>query len=240
MTRKHDALVRLLARLLRAAGYQVASDGPGTWEPRWDRPLLDAQGTQKRDADGNLLWEHARLDLRLEGGPEEPTTYGDVVVSQARADSWVRLGASGDGAVAAAAAASKARRYPPEQVPGARLVAFAVEAGGRWRKDAKDFLWRAAGRASERHPGLAELGSQGRGAVFSSWLSQLSCALQKANVACLRTASAGGRGPAPGASAEGAGLGEHAHAAPADDDWLAEEIEQLIQEGAAGAGVELS
>ena len=63
----------------------MAVDGPGTWEPRWDRPLLDRAGNQKRDEDGNLLWEHARLDLRLEGGPEEPTTFGDVVVSQARA-----------------------------------------------------------------------------------------------------------------------------------------------------------
>ena len=108
----------------------MTTDGPGTWEPRWDRPVLDAQGNQKRDAEGNLLWEHARLDLRLEGGPEEPTTYGDVVVSQTRAESWVRLGASADGAVAAEAAARKGRRYPPEQVPGAKLVAFSVEAGG--------------------------------------------------------------------------------------------------------------
>ena len=243
MTRKHDALVRLLARLLRAAGYQVATDGPGTWEPRWDRPALDAHGAQKRDADGNLLWEHARLDLRLEGGPEEPTTYGDVVVSQARADSWVRLGAATDGAVAAEAAARKARRYPPEEVPGAKLVAFAVEAGGRWSKDAKDFLWRAAGRASERHPGLAELGGQGRAAVFSSWLSQLSCALQKANVACLRTASAGDRGPAPGAGVEGAGLGEGAGVAAnaweePEDDWLAEAVEHLLQQARAAAEAE--
>ena len=35
--RKHDGLVQLLARLLRAAGYLVETDGPGTWEPRWDR-----------------------------------------------------------------------------------------------------------------------------------------------------------------------------------------------------------
>ena len=107
VTGKHDALVRLLARLLRAAGYQVASDGPGTWEPRWDRPVLDAHGTQKRDADGNFLWEHARLDLRLEGGPEEPTTYGDGVVSQARANSWARLGAAADEAVAAGGGAGR-------------------------------------------------------------------------------------------------------------------------------------
>ena len=79
--RKHNDLVLLLARLLRAAGYTVEADGPGTWEPRWDRPVLNRDGSQKRDADGNLLWERARLDLRWEGGPEEPITYGDVVVS---------------------------------------------------------------------------------------------------------------------------------------------------------------
>ena len=234
VTKKHDALVRLLARLLRAAGYLVATDGPGTWEPRWDRPVRDAQGNQRRDADGNLLWDHARLDLRLEGGPEEPTTYGDVVVSQARADSWARRGAAADGAVAAEAVARKVRRYPPEQVPGAKLVAFSVEAGGRWSKGAKDFLWRAAGRASERHPGLAELGSQGRAAVFSAWMSQLSCALQKANVACLRSASAGGRPPAQGARADGAGLAAEDLEAP-EGDWLAEVVEQLIQQAAAEA-----
>ena len=173
----------------------------------------------------------------MEGGPEVPTTYGDVVVSQARADSWARLGAPADGAVAAEAAARKARRYPPEQVPGAKLVAFSAEAGGRWSNGAKNFRWRAAGRASERHPGLAELGSQGCAAVFSNWLSQLSCALQKANVACLRTASAGGRDPAPGARAEGAGLAVHNEE---DEGWLAEAVEQLLQQAAAGAAAELS
>ena len=120
-----------MGRLLRAAGYVVAIDGPGTWEPRWDRPQLDRAGSQKRDEEGNLLWEHARLDLRLEGGPEEPTTFGDVVVSQARADSWVREGAAADGAAATAAARRKHVRYPPERVLGAKLVAFSVETGRR-------------------------------------------------------------------------------------------------------------
>ena len=118
-------------------------------------------------------------------------------------------------------------------------MAFSVEAGGRWSKDAKDFLWRAAGRASERHPGLAELGSQGRAAVYSAWLSQLSCALQKANVACLRSASAGGRPPAQGARAEGAGLAAEDLEAP-EGDWLAEAVEQLLQQAAADAAAELS
>ena len=139
-----------------------------------------------------------RDDLRLEGGPEEPTTYGDVVVSQARADSWVPEGALADGAAARSAARRKQRRYPPEQVPGAQLVAFSVEAGGRWDDGVLHFLKRAADRAAERHPGLAAMGAQGAAVVYNSWLAQLSCTLQKANVACLRSASAGGRGPAAG------------------------------------------
>ena len=238
--RKHDSLVRLLGRLLRAAGYSVATDGPGTWEPRWDRPLRDAHGRQRQDADGNLLWERARLDLRLEGGPEEPTTYGDVVVSHTRADSWVRWGAAADGAVAAEASRRKRVRYPPEQVPGATLVAFSVEAGGRWDGRALKFLKRAAGRASERHPGLAALGGDGAAAVYYSWLTQLSCALQKANVACLRSASAGGRGPASGSNPAGAlAAGDDGLEAGANDDWLAAAVEELLLQAAATAGADL-
>ena len=105
--------------------------------------------------------------------------------------------------------------------------------------DAKDLLWRAAGRASESHPGLAALGSQGRAAVYSAWLSQPSCALQKANVACLRSASAGFRPPAQGARAEGAGLAAEDLEAP-EGDWLAEPVEQLLQQAAADAAAELS
>ena len=79
--------------------------------------------------------------------------------------------------------------------------------------------------------------------MFSSWLSQFSCALQKANVACLRTASAGGRGPAPGASAERAGLGEGTGVAAnaleeLEDDWLAEAVEHLLQQARAAAEAE--
>ena len=126
-------------------------------------------------------------------------------------------------------------------MPGAKLVAFSVEAGGRWGGAALNFLRRAAGRASQRHPGLAALGGQGTGAVFSSWLSHPSCGLQKANVACLRSAGAGGRSPAPGVRAEGAGAGgtEPTNAEEADD-WLAEAVEQLLQQAAAGAAAELA
>ena len=124
MYRKHLALVRMLARLLWAAGYQVLEEA---WEPRWDRPVLDRHGAQKRDEDGNLLWERARLDLRLEGGPEEPTTYGDVVVSQARAESWVRLAAATDGAVAAEAAARGAKVLCVSTAPGHAPDASTIE-----------------------------------------------------------------------------------------------------------------
>ena len=236
--RKHDALVRLLGRLLRAAGYLVATDGPGTWEPRWDRPQLDRSGAQKRDADGNPLWDRARLDLRLEGGPEEPTTYGDVVVSPARADSWVREAAAGDGAAATGAAGRKRNRYPPELVPGARLVPFSVEVGGRWARSTLDWLRRAAGRASGRHPGLAALGGQGAAAVYSSWLGQLSCALQKANGACRRAAGAGGSCPAPGARPAGGGPGLE-DPEEAADDWMTEAVDELIRQAADSAADEL-
>ena len=99
------------------------------------------------------------------------------------------------------------------------------------------FLRGAAGRASERHPGLAALGGEGSGAVYSSWLAQLSCALQKANVACLRSANAGGRPPVPGTRGEGIGVSAHALEEP-EDDWLAEAVEHLLQQARAAAEAE--
>lgn len=231
---KHNSLVMLLARLLGAAGYLVDVDGPRTYEPRWDRPKRDRHGVQKRDAEGNLMWERAKLDHVLHGGPEEPTTYGDVVVSHARAPSHVREGAAADGATARGATRRKRVRYPEEQVPGAKLVAFSAETGGRWDEPALRFLKRAAGRASERHPGLAALQGQGQGVVFASWLSQLSCALQKANVACLRSAGSGGCAPAWGIPTAGIGHGA-GDGADENADWLEEAVEELLRRAAADA-----
>ena len=232
VSRRHDGLVRLLAKLLKAAGYHVLTE---QWEPRWDRPVLDRDGNQKRDEDGNLLWERARLDLLLSGGPEEPTTYGDVVVSQACADSWAARGAASDGAVAQEARKRKEKRYPPEDAPGTKLVAFSVEVGGRWDDKALAFLHRAAGRAAQRHPGLAVLGAAGTGAVLHSWLAQLSVALQKANVASLREAGGGTRGPAKNLNAAGAGLPEPRAAEAEEGDWLQDEVEELLRDAAAAA-----
>ena len=150
-----------------------AREGAGKGGQRGERAGRDGGGNQRGDGDGYVLWDDARGDRRVEGGAEEPTTYGDVVVSQARADSWARRGAAADGAVAAEAVARKVRRYPPEQVPGAKLVALSVEAGGRQGKDAKDFLWRAAGRATACNRRSAELGGPGRAAACSIGLCQL-------------------------------------------------------------------
>ena len=162
------------------------------------------------------------------------------MVSQARAESWVREGAAADGAVAKAAARRKHVRYPPDRVPGAKLVAFSVEAGGRWDRHTLNFLKRAAGRVSERHPGLAALGGQGAVVVYSSWLGQLACVLQKANVACLRSAAAAGPCPVPGVRAEGGASGDSAHVTQVEtDDWLAERIDQLLFEAAAAAAADL-
>ena len=59
-------------------------------------------------------------------------------------------------------------------------------------------------------------------------------------MACLRSASAAGRGPAPGARQEGAlPAGAETADATDDDDWLAEEVEGLLQQAAAAVGVEL-
>ena len=172
----------------------------------------------------------------VHGGPEEPTTYGDVVVSQARAESHVRAAAAVDGATARGARRRKRTRYPEEEVPGAKLVAFSVETGGRWDEPALSFLKRAAGRAAQRHPGLAALQGQGQSVVFASWLSQLSCALQKANVACLRSAGCGACAPAFGAPAAGASQGARDGAwAGEDADWLEEAVEELLWQAAAAA-----
>ena len=119
-------------------------------------------------------------------------------------------------------------------------MAFSVEAGGRWDDGALHFLKRAADRAAQRHPGLAAMGAQGAAVVYNSWLAQLSCTLQKANVACLRSASAGGRGPAAGASpADALAAGADGLAADAEEDWLAATVDELLHQAAAAANADL-
>ncbi len=181
-------VIFVLARLLRAAGYHVATE---VWETRWNKPQLDRHGQPKRDRRRNVHEERARLDLRLQAPPGEPLTYGDVVVGHPCAESWVRDAANVDGATAEVGVRRKLKRYPPEMLPSAKLVAFSVETWGRWAPGAVAFLKRAAGRAAQRSPGLASPDEGGANAVYAAWLRQLSCALQKGNVACLRGAASG-------------------------------------------------
>ena len=76
--------------------------------------------------------------------------------------------------------------------------------------------------------------------VYSSWLGQLSCALQKANVACLRSAAAAGPCPVPGVCAGGGAGVASDNATAAENDWLAEQVEELLLQAAAAAAVELA
>ena len=191
-------------------------------------------GPQRKAEAGPGPRERARLDLKLMAPPEEPLVYGDVVVSHPGAPSHVREAAAEDGGTAEKAVLRKQARYPPAQVPSARLVVFSVETGGRWAEDALSFLKRAAGRAAQRHPGLASLEGEGGSVVFSSWLRQLSCALQKENVAALRGAAAGGARTTRGAS-NAPRTGE-AEEEETEEDWLAEQVEELLVRAAAAAG----
>ena len=75
---------------------------------------------------------------------------------------------------------------------------------------------------------------EGGSLIFSSWLRQLSCALQKENVAALRGAAAGGARTARGAhNAPRAGEAEEEEM---EEDWLAERVEELLVRAAGTAG----
>ena len=59
-------------------------------------------------------------------------------------------------------------------------------------------------------------------------------------MACLRSASAGGRGPAAGASpADALAAGADGLAADAEEDWLAAAVDELLHQAAAAAGADL-
>ena len=69
------------------------------------------------------------------------------------------------------------------------MNAFSVETWGRWSSEAYRFLKHAADRSAVRSPSVQEMGERGSSAVLGSWLTQLSCALQKANVTMLRSSA---------------------------------------------------
>ena len=172
--RRHHWLRDIFAGIGREAGYATDTE---VLEPAWTRTRTNAQGETEV--------EHARLDNRFSGPPADPLVYGDVVVSHPEGTAWVNAAADADGATAAGAARGKHSRYPAFALPGGRLVAFSVEAFGRWGSEALEFLRGAAEATCERSPQLAFLGSWGVVALLGTWHGRLSVALQKGNAACL-------------------------------------------------------
>ena len=87
---------------------------------------------------------------------------------------------------------------------------------------------------TQRHPGLASLQGEGASAVFSTWPRQLSCTLQKANVAGVRGAAAGGaRAGRRDTEREEGSAGEPGVGEAEEEDWLAEQVEELLVRAAA-------
>ena len=123
--RRHHNLRDLYAAVGAEAGYTSSTE---VHEPSWTRA--------RQNAAGEWEVEQARLDNRFDGPPEDPLTYGDVVVSHPEASAWLGAAANTDGATAASAARGKHSRYPAWALPGGRLVAFSVETFGRWDAEA--------------------------------------------------------------------------------------------------------
>jgi len=172
--RRHHSIRDLLAAIGREAGYLAATE---VYEPSWTRARTNARG--------EVEIEHARLDNRFTGPPEDPLVYGDVVVSHPEATAWLAGAADRDGFAAHGAAKGKHARYPAFALPGGRLVPFSVETFGRWGPEALDFLRGAAQATCERSPQLAFLGSWGTVALLGAWHARLFIALQKGNAACV-------------------------------------------------------
>ena len=171
------------------------------------------------------------MDLRIEGGPDEPVAYVNVVISDPRAECWERMAALADGAVAGEAARRKHGRYPAELVPNARMVPFSVEAGGRLGAEALELLARAAGRASQRHQGVAAAGDEAGGALLGSWLGQLSCVLQKCLATRLRTAGGAGTQGSLEPGPDGVEDDE-------DNAWLLDQIDALLLQARTNAAAD--
>ena len=123
-------------------------------------------------------------------------------------------------AAAAGAADGKHRRYPASALPGGRLVPFSVETFGRWGAEAMEWLRGAVDAVAEVDPLVAAAGHWGKVGLLNAWQTRLSVALQKGNAACLLQA-----GRVRGSADLQGGTG-----------WE-EDIEDLLQEAAAGAGL---
>ena len=199
----------IFACIGRAAGLVSTTE---VYEPAWTRARTNARG--------EVEVEQARLDCRFVGPPSDPLVYGDVVVTHPEGSAWLHAAADAGGAAAAGAADGKHRRYPAWLLPGGRLVPFSVETFGRWGAETIEWLRGAVDAVAEMDPMLAAAGHWGKVGLLNAWQTRLSVALQKGNAACLLQA-----GRVRGAADL---LG--------DTGWE-EDIEDLLQQAAAGAGL---
>ena len=207
--RRHNTIRDVFAWIGKAAGFVSTTE---VFEPAWTRARTNEQG--------EVELELARLDCRFGGPPSDPLVYGDVVVSHPEGSAWLHRAADVDGATAAAAAEGKHRRYPASALPGGRLVPFSVETFGRWGAEAMEWLRGAVDAVAEVDPLVAAAGHWGKVGLLNAWQTRLSVALQKGNAACLLQA-----GRVRGSADLQGGTG-----------WE-EDIEDLLQEAAAGAGL---
>ena len=99
------------------------------------------------------------------------------------------------------------------------MVPFSVETFGRWGSRALEWLRAAVDAVAEIDPTLAASGHWGKVGLLNAWHTRLSIALQKGNAACLIQAGRV-RGTAD---------------LTGDTGWE-EDIEDLLQQAAAGAG----
>ena len=97
---------------------------------------------------------------------------------------------------------------------------FSVETFGRWGAEAMEWLRGAVDAVAEIDPLVAAAGHWGKVGLLNAWQTRLSVALQKGNAACLLQA-----GRVRGSADLQGGTG-----------WE-EDIEDLLQEAAAGAGL---
>ena len=161
----------LIARLLRDVGLRVATE---EHVPAWDR--------RRRDG----TWERARLDLRIEGGPDGGLRYADVAVTHpvSSVRRIVAANAAVDGRAAAAEERVKWNRYGTEVLP------LAVESYGRWGPCAQQWLRELAWEVAVNDPALAHHGSFAGGVLLGRWWTLLSVRLQLGNVQALKDAFA--------------------------------------------------
>ena len=139
----------------------------------------------------------AKLDLRLEAGPDAPVQYIDVGVTHPLTSDVCPTAPQADSITGAAAekyAKQKHDRYPP--LPNTPpLCAFVTETFGAWSREAERLFGQAAHRAGELAGGNNERRARCQGGWASLWRTRFQCTLQQANASVLQAAASPELGP---------------------------------------------